>query len=139
MIKLENSDNWIFLSVARSDGSELSNFFAAADHINCAIPTNEEIEGGINRLYSCNLVNVENNCFALTDEGRTLFNRVGGLEEYPHKQPMMINPLLIEIAETANSKPRWKLDPAVMDEAYNKYSKRISEISKEIKRKQNNL
>jgi hypothetical protein len=93
MSKFESSDAWMFLSVAYSalDGpATLDDFYAAADHINCAIPNHDEIQGGINRLASAGLVNVQDDRFILTESGREIFERVSRQTLYPRMQPQLV-------------------------------------------------
>lgn len=133
MIKLEDSDTWIFLSIARSDGEDMSYFYSAADHINCAIPTEQEIEGGVNRLISCGLVDYLNRGFVLTDKGRSLFDHAGGYQAFPRLQSESTKPLLQKIAAQSTYESNWKFDPTAMDKAYKQYHKRVSAIIRGMK------
>ena len=59
-------------------GTSLRDLIATADYINHAIPTDEEIEGGINRLARAGLVTVEEGYFHLTPAGRLLLREFHG-------------------------------------------------------------
>lgn len=69
----QHSDSWIFLSIAFYQdraGTSLRDLIATADYIDRAIPTDEEIEGGISRLAGAGFVTVEDDHFYLTAAGR---------------------------------------------------------------------
>ena len=73
--RFEHADGWIFVSMAfyqGETGTSLRDLIATADYINHAIPSDDEIEGGINRLCRAGLVTVEEDTFHLTPAGRVL-------------------------------------------------------------------
>ncbi len=73
-------DAWMFLAVAisRGDGgcASLEDMIAAADWINRAIPLDEELTGGLNRLMAAGFVGNTGNTFTLTESGVALFLKV---------------------------------------------------------------
>jgi len=136
MSKFEPSDAWMFLSVAYSAKdvlATLDDFYAAADHINCAIPTNAEIEGGINRLATAGLVQVQDDHFILTDAGRKIFESVSCQTPYPRMQPQLVLEHLRNgrFADTAH--PHWELSPETSDAAFGRYSKRMRDALRKIR------
>lgn len=135
MSKFESSDSWMFLSVAYSaqDGpATLEAFYAAADHINCAIPTRDEIQGGISRLASAGLVHVQDHRFILTESGRTIFERVSRQTPCPRMQPELVEQQLrcVTLADTAH--PHWDLSVEVSDAALSRYNKRMKDALRKI-------
>lgn len=136
MSKFESSDAWMFLSVAYSaqnGPSSLDALYGAADHINCAIPTREEIEGGINRLASVGLVRVEDGVFALTDTGRQLFERVCRQTPYPRLQPEVVEEHLRALRLTDGGSGYWALSPEDSHASLSVYRKRANEALRKIR------
>lgn len=127
------TDSWIFLSVARSDGADLSRFFSAAEHIHCAAPTDDEIEGGINRLASCGLILIERDCFKLSAKGIELFNQAGGLAAYPRMQPGHLAPLLEKAMLGFEPAHAWTLDPGLSCAAFRAHAKRMGVARESLK------
>jgi hypothetical protein len=117
-----NSDFWLFLAVARSDGAGLGSFIAAADHINCTIPLEEEIAGAISRLRAAALVTEESGAFRLTPFGETIFARGGGLSAAPRSQFLAIERLLADVNLPLSCEP-YALDQATYRAAVVQYSK----------------
>ena len=77
----ETADAWLFLAALYNRDSpefELPNIIAAADFINHAIPTLEEIHGAVNRLLAARLLKMKAGAFSITDKARALFARVEG-------------------------------------------------------------
>src|SRR5690349_682583 len=71
--RFQHSDAWILTSMAfhqRRAGTSLRDLIATAEYINHAIPSEDEIEGAINRLASAGLVTVEEDYFYVTRAGR---------------------------------------------------------------------
>jgi hypothetical protein len=130
MSKFESSDSWMFLSVAYSaqDGpATLEDFYAAADHINCAIPTHDEIQGGINRLASAGLVDVQDDRFILTGSGRKIFERVSRQTLYPRTQPELVEQELRSVTLVSTAHSHWGLSAEVFDAALSRYNKRMKD------------
>lgn len=88
MAAFEPTDAWLFLALARSDGSSLAGFLASADHINQGPPDYDETCRSIARLLAAGLVVRADPWLALSDAGRTLFASVGGLSAQPMAQLM---------------------------------------------------
>jgi len=130
MQSLEYLDAWMFLSVARSEGGTLFDFFSAADHIGVALPTDREMEDGINHLAKYGLVRPSGTFVALTDTGRELFEGVGGLAAAPRPQIVLVRERLQAFPLAQDDVPRWKLDPVESDSALSKYSKRMKSLMK---------
>lgn len=71
--RFQHSDAWILTSMAfyqGRTGTSLRDLIATADYINHAIPSEDEIEGAINRLGTAGLVTVEDDYFYVTRAGR---------------------------------------------------------------------
>jgi hypothetical protein len=135
--EFENSDAWIFLSVAYSAKKKpatLDLFFSAADHINCAIPTNEEIQGGINRLASVGLIHIENDTFTLSESGQQLFQQVCKQTAYPRMQPKLVKQYFNDVELPKIIHSVWHLSVAESSKALRIYKKRMSEALKEIRK-----
>jgi hypothetical protein len=79
-MKQRTVDAWMFLAIAISprepDPVKLSDLVAAADGINHALVTEDELRGGLNRLIHAGLVSEHESAFDLTDAGGTMFARV---------------------------------------------------------------
>ncbi len=120
----------MLLSVAYSarDGpATLEDFYAAADHINCAIPTHDEIQAGISRLASAGLVDVQGDRFVLTESGRNIFERVSRQTPYPRMQPELVEQLLRSVTFTDTVHPHWDLSAEASDAALSRYNKRMKD------------
>lgn len=124
--------SWLFLSVARSEGGHLSQFFSAAEQINGSIPGNEEIEGGINRLASCGLIMIEGDGFRLSTVGRRLFDQAGGLAAFPRLQPAQVAPLLEKAMAGVEPGRAWSLDPDRASVALKAYRKTMAAALKSL-------
>ena len=132
MAESDWDDAWIFLSIARSDGGPLHHFFAAADHIGIAIPTDQELESAIRRLAANDLVATTGGSFALTAKGRDLFERGGGTSAYPRPQLTPIQPLLREALQSEKAQSAWHVDPGETLAARQQYAKSSKAASKEL-------
>ncbi len=81
-MKQRTVDAWMFQAIAVSprdpDPVGLSDLVAAADGVNHAIPTEDELRGGLNRLIYAGLVSEQGSAFDLTDAGEAVFARVRG-------------------------------------------------------------
>ena len=79
-MKQRTVDAWMFLAIAISPRDAgpvgLSDLVAAADGVNHAIPTDDELRGGINRLIYGGLVSERGSAFDLTDAGEAMFAKV---------------------------------------------------------------
>ena len=69
------SDAWILAAVDWAADADLAKIIAAADAINHAIPTIEEVEHAIQFLGAAGLVRYSDNSLQLTDEGRRVCKR----------------------------------------------------------------
>jgi hypothetical protein len=73
-------DAWMFLGVAfgrgPNRGARLKDIVAAADWVNRAIPLEEELTGGLNRLIAGGYVRSSRGTFALTHSGEALHQKV---------------------------------------------------------------
>jgi hypothetical protein len=88
MASFEPADSWLFLALARSDGSSLAGFLASADHINRGLPTYDEVRHSLGRLLATGLVAEAGDWVTLTAGGRALFASAGGLSAQPMQQLM---------------------------------------------------
>lgn len=79
-MKQRQVDAWMFLAVAVSRGDDgyasLEDFIPAADWVNHALPLDEEVTGGLNRLMAAGFVRNRGNTFALSEAGEALYLRV---------------------------------------------------------------
>ena len=79
-MKQRTVDAWMFLAIAISPRDAgpvgLSDLVAAADGVNHAIPTDDELRSGINRLIYAGLVSEHGSAFDLTDAGKAMFAKV---------------------------------------------------------------
>ncbi len=79
-MKQRTVDAWMFLAIAISPRDVnpvgLSDLVAAADGVNHAIPREDELRGGINRLLHAGLVSERDSAFDLTDAGEAMFAKV---------------------------------------------------------------
>jgi hypothetical protein len=69
------SDAWILAAVDWAGDADLAKIIAAADAINHALPTIEEVEHAIQFLGAAGLVRYSDNSLQLTDEGRRVCRR----------------------------------------------------------------
>jgi hypothetical protein len=66
------SDAWLLAAVDWSGGGDFARLIEAADAINHAIPTDEEVEHAIRFLDAAGLLRFSGNSLHLTEEGRRL-------------------------------------------------------------------
>ena len=116
------SDGWMFLAIARSDGAGLRAFVAAADHINCAIPLEEEIAGAVSRLRAAGLVSEKLGTFHLTPSGDAIFACAGGSPAPPRSQFKVTARELAKLSVPTNPEP-YSLDQSLYKAAVAQYSK----------------
>jgi hypothetical protein len=69
------SDAWVLAAVDWAADADLAKIIAAADAINHAIPTIDEVEHAIQFLGAAGLVRYSDNSLQLTDEGRRVCKR----------------------------------------------------------------
>jgi hypothetical protein len=74
-MKARWSDAWLLAAVDWSGGGDLAKIIGAADAINHAIPTDEEIDHAIQFLGAAGLVRYSDASLQLTDEGRRICRR----------------------------------------------------------------
>jgi hypothetical protein len=76
----QQPDAWIFLSILQtcSPGGEtdLRRIIGAADYMNHAIPTREELHGAINRLRSAQLIRIKRGKLSVTSRAEELMKKV---------------------------------------------------------------
>jgi hypothetical protein len=75
----QEADSWILLAAIYNrqfSPIDLSQIIAAADYINHAIPTLEEIHGAINRLQAARLIKTKHDVFYVTDKALELMAQV---------------------------------------------------------------
>jgi hypothetical protein len=79
-MKQRTVDAWMFLAIAISPRDanpvSLSDVVAAADGVNHALTTEDELRSGINRLLHAGLVSEHESAFDLTDAGEAMFAKV---------------------------------------------------------------
>ena len=122
--RFRHSDAWIFLSLNNmEEGTSLEDLIAKADGINHAIPTENEVEGALNRLSKADLVHFINAKFFLTDSGKELY-------EYIYKQKGSLLTLWEKLEKHLNKSnfplltiEEFKLKPKELYKAYKKYHK----------------
>jgi len=68
-IAFQHSDAWIFLCIPKDPpGSTKEEIYSDADHINQAIPTNEEFTGAISRGIESGLIESKNDRYHFTPQ-----------------------------------------------------------------------
>lgn len=76
----QNEDAWILLAITYSSGAggaaTLDQVVGAADMINHALPTVDEVHGAVNRLLTARLIAVKNGHFSTTARARDLLAKV---------------------------------------------------------------
>jgi hypothetical protein len=80
------SDAWVLAAIDWAADADLAKIIAAADAINHAIPTIEEVEHAIQLLGAAGLVRYSDNSLQLMDEGR----RVCGLRRMTSSPPSTV-------------------------------------------------
>lgn len=77
LMKFEHSDSWIFLCIPRQEpGINREEILAAADHINHAVPTNEELEGALKRGIETGLIASKKEKYFYTEKYRNLIKKI---------------------------------------------------------------
>jgi len=68
-IKFQKRDAWILLTIPlNNEGTDLQGVIGRADAINKLIPSDEEIEGAIDRFLKTGIIKYENNHFIIMKE-----------------------------------------------------------------------
>jgi hypothetical protein len=114
------SDAWILAAVEWAGGGDLAQIIGAADAINHAIPTIEEVEHAVKFLGAAGLVRFSNNSIALTDEGKREWRRAESGDIFAtldRLEALLKN--LPEVAPEAASD--WVLDRSTYMSAYQRY------------------
>ena len=126
------ADAWILIALLHSRNNEdctLAHIIAAADGINHAIPTHEEIHGAINRLLAARLIKIKRDTFSVTDKSLELSDKAKAsckkyvLDQLDGLRRLMHCPCcgvkLISV--------RWRfvLDEAVFNDAVDSYRKMV--------------
>ncbi len=136
--RFQHSDAWIFISMAFYQGeasTSLRDLIATADYINHAIPTDEEIEGAINRLSSAGLVIVQEGHFHLSPAGRIILQEFHGKRTSLLKMWELVEKQLESMEFPELEVPPFKLKPEQFRTAYNSYYELISHTEKKSTRK----
>lgn len=119
----------MFLAVAYGRGDNqraaLAELIGAADWINHAIPLDEELRGGLNRLIAAGLVDEDDSAFGLTDSGGSLLAKVGKCAGL-WKQWERLEGAFASLVDP--STPSWMPAEGELDRAFQAYRKRASEI-----------
>ena len=137
-IDFQSSDHWIFLSIAlqaKVDGASLRDVIAAADYINHAIPTIEEIEGAVNRLTAARLIWIRNNRFGLTDSGKVLVRSVARRKRHILDQWKLVQQHLASSDLSCADVPMWTLKPHEFASAHEQYSKEFLQSYEDFEKK----
>ena len=111
----------MFLAIAISPRDAgpvgLSDLVAAADGINHALVTEDELRGGLNRLLHAGLVSEHGSAFDLTDSGEAMFARVRsrslrtGFDRLERELDRLSDP----------ARPTWRPSTALIDGAIADY------------------
>ena len=115
------SDAWVFTAIAVRDlaSCALTDVIAAADAMNHAILTEDELAQGVGRLAASGLVSVEGDRFALTAQGQALGSRrQGGL-----MGPVKSVQTLLQGVDLKEG--RWPLAAETLDAACKAYKRRL--------------
>ena len=126
----EAADSWILLAILNSggpDAGKLEHIIAAADFINHAIPTLEEMHGALNRLAAGGLIRARAGGYWPTDKARALLARVEAAvpKFVPDIHDGLSQILNCPCCGVQLRAVRWRiqLDRATLDDAYAKYSR----------------
>lgn len=131
--KWKSEDSWILLAISfgnDDEGIELSRLISAADYIDRAIPSLEQLHGALNRLASAQLITRRRGHFFLKERGRALVDKAkacggrGAQREHRALSDLFECPC----CGVTLKKVRWAiaLDQATVDEAYQRYRKRMA-------------
>lgn len=143
-IKFQKQDAWILLTIPlNNEGTDLQGVIGRADAINKLIPSDEEIEGAIDRFLKTGIIKYENKHFILMKEYIQI------IKDIYDKQKMIYDvwdelELLLMNKEwpLINADLHFKLGKDESKIAYQNYSKwfwkTFKEISKKGKRKKGN-
>jgi hypothetical protein len=119
---------WIFLSIgaaSREGPATLDQVIATADAINHAIVTDREVDTAIGILASLRLVIVDDDLFALTPQGRALYEKVTrARRSWPDFR--QVTKVLQTQTGTATTVVDWRSKPGQLDAAVAKYRRRVT-------------
>jgi hypothetical protein len=125
--RFQSSDAWIFISLSPAEtGTTLDSLIATADWINHAIPTQDEIEGAVNRLAQAGLLHMEADNFFMTEQGielyRAIMDKKGAILKHWMKMEKLLNETDLPVLVTEE----FHLPSNQLEDAYQRYIKRFS-------------
>jgi hypothetical protein len=132
-IQFEDSDAWIFLSVAGAAGGELAaleQIMGIADYINRSIPSERELEGGLTRLLQAGLVHQEGRKLGLTETGRVLKERCKQRSRTPLKKWTFLTKVFQVESFPKVADLAYKLESGEAVRAYREYLGRFNKRSR---------
>ena len=134
--RFKRSDAWIFLSINNIEGgTSLEDLIAKADWINHAIPSEEEVEGAVNRLSKAGLVRFQNAKFIFSDSGKELYEYVyskkGSMLTLWDKLEKLLNKSSFPTLEIED----FEISTSELQRAYQTYHKRFWKTYNEMKSK----
>ncbi len=135
IIQFERSDAWLLLSVSRDDLAPLDVIIGAADMINHAIPTPQELEDGFTRLIQAGLIRQRERQLGLTASGSKMVAEAEGHSRYALRQWDFLAGNLLAEGLPAVSTETYVLQDGEAQSAYKKYDKRAKKIIAEIMKK----
>lgn len=112
------SDAWVLAAImltGMDDGATLADVVAAADAINHAILTEDEVQSAVRRLLGAGLITTSRRRFSLTDSGRSLARdrRVGMLDQ--------VDRLLGALHELPVQEEPWQPEPGELRAAVRRH------------------
>ena len=124
--RFQSSDAWVFISINPSEaGTTLEFLIATADWINHAIPTQNEIEGAVNRLAQAGLLRVEADKFFLTEPGheiqRSILAKKGSMIKLWAKMEKHLNETELPVVVA----DEFHLSANQLEDAHQRYIKRF--------------
>jgi len=122
------TDGWILMSVYLTHGEEgasLDEMLGAADAMNHAIPTTNELSGSLTRLAKCGVVTQVDNRIRIAENYLPMIAKAyqgrGGLFSTPDKGKKWLSRMTFELNDAACV----SITEQQSGEAYNQYRKRL--------------
>jgi len=133
-VRQNEIDAWMFLGVAfgrDQDGrAPLDRVVGAADGLNHAIPSRDELTGGLNRLIAAGFLAQSDDAFSLSPAGETLHAKV----QRRAGQRRQVDRLAFAFAGLKSPRiPLWTPDGHVLDDAIAEYLERWAKADGDMK------
>jgi len=122
-------DAWMFLAVAvgQQEGgvTSLEYVISAADWINHAVPMDDELVGGLNRLAAAGLLAVVDNDFSFTEAGNAVYSKVRK-RAGRSKQFERLKAEFRDLPEPPD--PPWRPAQSVLDDAVSAHGELVAAV-----------